>query len=247
MKKAWLLLFIPVLSCNNNAEQLGIYSEVKGSGRPTVIFESGMAGTFDEWDRYTDSLSTLATTFAYDRSGIGKSDSAQLPRTIPNMVYELRTELINQGLEPPYILVGHSMGSYISRYFAFQYPNEVKAMILIDPSPNRLYDEYSEEEMADFISYGDDALSDSPQGDIDEWEAYLDNRKYMRGMHTPEKFPVTIYSGTDWDFWEYHEDLMNTHPESRHIELEGSHALHKERFEKIFSQIVEYIELAKTH
>ncbi|NVK28322.1 MAG: alpha/beta hydrolase [Flavobacteriia bacterium] len=231
----WLILLNFPLTIA--AQSDSIYSEVHGSGDTTIIFESGMAGTHDEWDGYLDSLKSNYTLFTYDRAGIGRSLPTNRPRTIPQMVAELRDELTEQNLQPPFLLVGHSMGSYVSRYFVEEYPDEVIGLVLIDPSPERLYDEYTEEEMNDFISFGNEAMSDSPEGDIAEWESYLNNREYVRGTVAPDNIPVVILSATQWDFWEYHEDYLNKNPDSKHLKMEASHAIHKERREEIVALI----------
>ncbi len=232
-----------IAACSFNPPEFGLKAEVKGEGPITILFESGMAGTGDEWEVYTDTLSRYAKTFSYDRAGIGASDSAVMPRTIPNMVFELRSELDRQGLEPPYILVGHSMGSYLSRYFVHHYPTEVKAMVLIDPSPEKMYDDYTEVEMQDFIAFGDRTMRNSPSGDRAEWEQYLENRSYVRNIKVPLDIPITVYSATQWDFWEYHKGIVNNNPNSAHIQLEGTHALHEEQSELIINQIINYIQL----
>lgn len=216
-----------------------IYSEVTGKGEITIIFESGMAGTHDEWDSYIDSLKGSFTLFTYDRAGIGQSLPTDAPRSIPQMVEELRSELSERGLSPPYLLVGHSMGSYVSRYFTDSYPEEVVGLVLIDPSPDRLYDEYTDEEMEGFISFGDEAMLESPEGDVAEWEAYLSNRAYVRGLAAPDTIPVIILSATQWDFWEYHDDYLNEHPESVHLRMEATHAIHKERALDIIPLLIE--------
>lgn len=236
---AFLTLFTSFIS---HAQSSHLFTSVSGNGKTTVIFESGMAGTHDEWDHYVDTLQQIARVFTYDRAGIGQSDSAIHPRTIPYMVEELRMELKRQGIPPPYILVGHSMGSYISRYFALLYPDEVIAIVLIDPSPNRLYDEYTETEMEDFIRFGNEAMSHSSSGDVAEWKSYLSNRHYLRDVRTSNEIPIVVFSATQWDFWRFHEDFMNSHPESKHIRLEGSHAIHKERSDDILPYIISSIE-----
>lgn len=238
-----LLLILLLPACIQDDKFPKQHVEIHGEGEVTILFESGMAGTHDEWDTYVDTLSQFARVFTYDRAGIGLSDSTSLPRTLPQMHEELKHLLDIHNIPPPYILVGHSMGSYLSRYFAHHSSDDVIGMILLDPSPNRMYDEYSEEEMNDFIRFGNEAMSSSPQGDINEWESYLDNRKYVRGLVPKDEIPVIIYSGTQWDFWDFHEDFMNNHPRSQHLRLNGSHALHKEHPETILLSIFDLLAL----
>ena len=90
----------------------------KGTGHPAVIFESGMASGINSWNNIPDSISRMTTVFAYNRAGIGQSETTENERTIPNMVSELRLLLKKEKINPPYIYVAHSMGSYLARYFA---------------------------------------------------------------------------------------------------------------------------------
>jgi pimeloyl-ACP methyl ester carboxylesterase len=42
--------------------------------------------------------------------------------------------LANAGIDSPYVLVGHSFGGLYVRMYAYQYPNEVEGMVLVDSS-----------------------------------------------------------------------------------------------------------------
>ena len=57
-----------------------------------------------------------ATAFAYNRPGDGKSDKPFTPRDGKTIAEELRQLLREQGLQPPYVLVGHSLGVAPQRY-----------------------------------------------------------------------------------------------------------------------------------
>jgi pimeloyl-ACP methyl ester carboxylesterase len=50
------------------------------------------------------------------------------------MAWELHALLHNAGIQPPYILVGHSIGGFVVRVFTTLYPGEVAGLALIDPS-----------------------------------------------------------------------------------------------------------------
>lgn len=110
-----------------------LYLIEKGTGLPTVIFESGIAATSLNWFRIQESVSEFAATVSYDRLGLGWSDRATSSRTPSNVAAELRALLQAAGARPPYVLVGHSFGGLVVRRFALCWPDEVSALVLVDP------------------------------------------------------------------------------------------------------------------
>ena len=65
--------------------------------------------------------------------GYGYSDLDVPDRTIENITSELHEVLAKLHVEEPVILVGHSVGGLYARYYANTYPDEVSAVIGIDP------------------------------------------------------------------------------------------------------------------
>ncbi|MGA3033431.1 MAG: alpha/beta hydrolase [Terracidiphilus sp.] len=104
-----------------------------GSGEPKIVFESGIGATHLNWRHIQESLAPYATTISYDRAGLGWSSPSRTRRTPANIARELHELLQNAGLEPPFILVGHSFGGLVMRRFALLYPDEVAGVLLIDP------------------------------------------------------------------------------------------------------------------
>lgn len=145
----FLLLFV-LFSCTSDSSEVSLEHKIVGHKTPVIIFENGMASTFETWQQIPDSLTEKATMLLYNRAGLGRSDTAKTKRTIPNMVEDLNSLLKEKDLKGPYIFVAHSMGSYLSRYFALKYPEKVSGILLVDPSPDQMYDEYTEKEMLDF-------------------------------------------------------------------------------------------------
>lgn len=119
-----------------------LYNEF-GAGKITVIFESGMSDSLEAWGSIPYKISSFAHVFLYDRADIAKSDFSRQERTIPNMVSELKSILDHEKIQPPYVLVGHSLGGYITRYFSSQYPEDVKGLLLLDPSPEAYWQSMS--------------------------------------------------------------------------------------------------------
>jgi pimeloyl-ACP methyl ester carboxylesterase len=107
------------------------YALIKG-GAPVVVFENGLGASMQSWDKVFRATGKDATVFAYNRPGYGNSDPAVTPRDGAHIVDELRALLREQGLMPPYVLVGHSLGGLYMQLFARKYPEEVRGLVLVD-------------------------------------------------------------------------------------------------------------------
>lgn len=230
------MIVFSLIGCQEkNAERLVKINDsnfnIKAFGEDgfTVIFENGMGSSMDVWGSIPDSISSLTNVFLYDRAGLGKSDTAAAERTIPNMVEELRLLLKKEEINPPFIFVAHSMGTYIARYYAAAHTDEIKALLLIDPSPDKLYDNYTEKEFREFKQFGDQSYANSSVGAKHEWENYLKNRKYVQNESIPDQIPTVIVSATQWDFFKFHSGMMNKNKSSKHLKVEGSHDVHQEK------------------
>ena len=110
---------------------------LSGSGGPTVILSAGAGCSTLHWSRVQGPLGLTNRVLAFDRAGMGFSDPGPLPRTTSRVVTDLRAALAALDIGPPYVLVGHSMGSFDTRLFAFLHPEEVVGMVLVDPRGNR--------------------------------------------------------------------------------------------------------------
>ena len=110
-----------------------LYMLEKGSGGPTVLFESGIAATNLNWCRIQETVSQFTHTASYDRGGLGWSSPASSARTPGNIAIELHAMLEAAGIKPPYVLVGHSFGGLVMRRFTLLYPEDVAGVVLVDP------------------------------------------------------------------------------------------------------------------
>lgn len=116
-----------------------------GQGSPTVVMDYGLGGLSPIWSLVQPEIAKFTRVCTYDRPGYGWSDLSPKPRTSQEMVRELHTLLNKAGIEPPYVLVGHSLGGLNVRLFASQYPEEVVGMVLIDAVPPEVYERLSPE------------------------------------------------------------------------------------------------------
>jgi len=101
-----------------------------GAASPTIIIDHSLGGI--EGYFMIEELSQLAKVCIYDRAGYGWSDPSPYPRTSYQIVQELDKLLTQAQIEPPYILVGDSFGSYNVRLYAHLFPEKVVGLVLTD-------------------------------------------------------------------------------------------------------------------
>lgn len=118
-----------------------LHIDCAGTGRPTVVLESGLGGMSVLWDRISDEVSRTSRVCSYDRAGQGWSDDVDTPRDGVAIADDLHTLLERAGETGPYVLVGHSAGGPYSMIYADRYPDEVAGMVLLDSmSPDAFTD-----------------------------------------------------------------------------------------------------------
>ncbi|NEQ55848.1 MAG: alpha/beta hydrolase, partial [Leptolyngbya sp. SIO3F4] len=79
-----------------------------------------------------DEIATFADVCIYDRAGYGWSSNSPNPRNSSEMMQEFEALMQQAEIQPPYILVGDSLGSYTMRLYAHTFPDKVAGLILTD-------------------------------------------------------------------------------------------------------------------
>lgn len=102
----------------------------RGEGTITVVIDHSLGGI----DGYflIEEISKITKVCIYDRAGYGWSHQSSKPRCSQQIVQELNTLLTLAKIEPPYILVGNSFGSYNVRLYANQFPEKIVGIVLTD-------------------------------------------------------------------------------------------------------------------
>ena len=105
------------------------------TGKPTVIFESGLGGDAGQWSDVIHELNGSTRVCAYDRAGVGNSEPAAVGRTTEDQVADLRGLLAVAKVPPPYILVGYSLGGWNVMVHADAHPTDVVGAVMVDVRP----------------------------------------------------------------------------------------------------------------
>ena len=106
----------------------------RGSGRPLVLLESGIAASSLSWSAVQPAIASFTRTCAYDRAGLGWSEPASSPRSFARMVDELALVIDRIASGERVVLVGHSFGCFIVRAYAARRPERVGGLVLVDPA-----------------------------------------------------------------------------------------------------------------
>jgi pimeloyl-ACP methyl ester carboxylesterase len=110
-----------------------LHADIIGNGSPPVVFEAGIAATSLSWRLIQSEIAKSTQTIAYDRAGLGWSETINKSRGLWRLVEELRALLDNACIAKPRILVAHSFGGLIALAYASRYPNELAGIVLVDP------------------------------------------------------------------------------------------------------------------
>lgn len=108
-----------------------LYLDCRGEGQPTIILEAGSGADSSTWAAVIDALAATTRTCAYDRAGRARSDPIEL-QTLSHAAADVRALLSTAGEQPPFVVVGHSLGGAFGRVFASENRDEVVGLVLID-------------------------------------------------------------------------------------------------------------------
>lgn len=114
--------------------------DCRGTGTPVVVLEAGLStGGSQDWSAVHDSIAQTTRTCAYSRAGIMWSDAASEPLTARRVAEDLHAALGKAGEQPPYVLVGHSLGGPYIMTYTSHFGDEVAGLVMVDAShPDQL-------------------------------------------------------------------------------------------------------------
>ncbi len=200
-KRLWQSIIVALLmfSCNNdddnqltssNTVDTGLhklYTQVKGNGNHTLVFESGLGDNYESWYKLSK-LSNTYQTIAYNRAGYTPSEDAGNERGIIQLAEDLHQIIINKAENDKVTLVGHSLGGAIIRYYAIQHPKMVEALLFIDPS-HESFGEMTQAEEDNMVNYF--IKEDRPEI-VKEAEQFIENFNILNQQPNLPDVPVVV-------------------------------------------------------
>lgn len=232
-------------------------AHVKGSGDKTIVMLSdwGTDSPIDDFFPLYNKLSKDYKVVVLEYFGYFGSDITNDERTNENMVQEIRTALHELNINPPYILMPHSMSGLYSLYYANKYPSEVLGIIGMDMAlPQKQLEEWNEETFEKAkLNQESSNLNISI---INQWNKFYDNSKELKDLKYPINLPVLAFistkqieiidemikCGTMKTSWVQMNDNMITNPniQTKKI-LKGEHCLQHSQPDEIVKASIEFI------
>ena len=112
-----------------------IQIECRGSGSPTVVFETGLDyfGSL-AWAKVFDPVTGFTRACAYSRAGIVWSDDKPGPHDGLGVAHDLHATLAAAGEKGPFVLVGLSLGGPYTTLYTGLYGDQVAGLVYVDAS-----------------------------------------------------------------------------------------------------------------
>jgi pimeloyl-ACP methyl ester carboxylesterase len=117
------------------SEPIPIHSVQQGSGAP-VILVHGMAASLRQWETLMPELALAGyQAIALDLPGHGRSARPEAIGAyhIESILARFSTWIDALNLSQPAVLVAHSLGGYLALRFALAWPQQVRALVLVNP------------------------------------------------------------------------------------------------------------------
>jgi pimeloyl-ACP methyl ester carboxylesterase len=163
-----------------------------GNGQPTIVLIAGGGlSAHDSFGRIYHEYKGPGRICMYDRAGVGESKFAEAKtRTLDQLVDELHAVSVTNSWGNA-LLVAHSFGGFIARAYADKYPDEVRAIMLLDVAHEDWLPRLKEK-----MSHGDWAIMER----ILAWtertthEDYVQAQEAVRATRVRPDLPLTVLS-----------------------------------------------------
>ncbi|WP_313492902.1 alpha/beta hydrolase [Stenotrophomonas sp.] len=109
-------------------------AEQSGAGPVTVVFESGFGQAKDTWKDVIAALGPDYRSISYSRAGLGNSGSDGKSKDIDAHLVDLGAVISDLAGGQKVVLVGHSYGGLLATEFARRHPQQLQALVLVDPA-----------------------------------------------------------------------------------------------------------------
>ena len=109
------------------------YEDSGGNG-VVLLLEAGGSAGMDDWQSIYPALAKQYRVIRYSRLGNGNSATIKKNYSSEQYADEAKALLDALKVDRPVVYIAHSYGAYIARVFAARYPQDVAALMLVEPA-----------------------------------------------------------------------------------------------------------------
>jgi len=210
---------------------------------PALLFTHGFSATHQIWSTTTAALAGLHRCVSWDLRGHGASDTLDdADRYTSDLALDDIEAILDAGAIDRAVLVGHSLGGYLSLRFQRRSPERVAALVLVGTGPGFRNDEARSgwNDMCEAYAVGlesdnlDAFPTGSPEIDVESHRSPIGLVHVARRMltqhdpavldHLPSiDVPVLVIVGArDRAFLSGSEYMARKIPDARHVVIDGA-------------------------
>lgn len=120
-----------------------VHVACRGSGPRSFLLDAGAGAGVFEWYRLMPLLAQAGRICAFERPGLGWSDTAPGGHDALAAAANLSRLVRAAHLRTPFVYVGHSLGANFAQVYAAQHPADVAALVLLEPAmPDDLLEDF---------------------------------------------------------------------------------------------------------
>lgn len=108
--------------------------EIAGKGNEIILLEAGGSAGMSDWEPVFQQMSEHAKVIRYSRVDNGQSTAIKQHFTSRDYAEHASILLTELDVKQPVIFIAHSYGGSVARDFAAAYPEQIKALMMLDPS-----------------------------------------------------------------------------------------------------------------
>jgi pimeloyl-ACP methyl ester carboxylesterase len=127
-----------------NVHGRAVHVACMGQGSRTYLLDAGAGAWSFEFARLQPRLAARARVCAFDRPGLGWSDEGLGRFDAASLTDEVHAIVEAAKIPKPFVYIGHSLGANIGEIYATRHPQEVAALVLIEPGfPKWLLEDFT--------------------------------------------------------------------------------------------------------
>jgi pimeloyl-ACP methyl ester carboxylesterase len=228
------------ISGSFNVGGRSLFIECRGIGSQTVVFLVGSGWVRTQMRPIEDEvLADGVRVCDYDRAGEGDSDAASAAQTDIDVTNDLAKLLVTARIQPPYVLVGQSVGGDQAWLYANRHPADVAGLLIMNAGFFTLdWDKakavWSAEELAD-----EQANAERNLGEVKQAAMPRDGVPYVVMMSTIAQCgSPTDICGRIYPLYEdWARELAGRTPDGRFVSVDAAHEIFDSQPQVVIAEI----------